>query len=257
VTVTPPDPSAVDAALSTFAVERSSPVPLYFQVSRHLERAIQSGELPPGTRFVNEIVLAQQLGVSRPTMRRAMESLVDQGLIVRRRGIGTRVVQPKVRRPLELTSLYDDLADTGQHPTTQILEKSRMPATSDVAARLRLPVDAGVLKLVRVRSAHEQPIAVMTNYLPEELVPLEELDLEKTGLYAMLRRRGVRLHTATQRVGARTATAAEARLLGERRGAALLTMQRETLDDTGRVVEYGTHLYAATRYSFETHLVEP
>lgn len=99
-----------------FAPDRSSPVPLYFQVATHLENAISSGVIPPGTLFENEIQLAEDMGLSRPTMRRAMQTLVDKGLIVRRRGIGTRVVQPKVRRPLELTSLYDDLTHSGATP---------------------------------------------------------------------------------------------------------------------------------------------
>ena len=85
-----------------FVVDRSSPVPLYFQVAQHLEDAIHAGAFPTGTLFQNEVDLAASLGLSRPTMRRAMQHLVDKGLVVRRRGVGTRVVQPKLRRPLEL-----------------------------------------------------------------------------------------------------------------------------------------------------------
>ncbi len=252
--------SAPSAALrqivNSFVVERSSPIPLYFQVSRHLEAAIESGALPPGSVFSNEIELAEDLGISRPTIRRAMESLVDKGLIVRRRGVGTRVVQPKVRRPLELTSLYDDLAKSGQSPTTSVLEVKVVPAQAGVAEHLQIPVESDVLMIVRVRSAQNLPIAVMTNYLPADLIELTEKDLEGAGLYALLRRNGVRLHSATQRLGARLATPAEAELLGEARGSALLTMQRDTLDDDGRAIEFATHLYAASRYSFEIHLVE-
>src|SRR3712207_9491502 len=68
-----------------FRSDRGSPVPLYFQVAQHLEDAIGSGEIPPGTLFPNEILLADQIGLSRPTMRRAMQHLVDKGLVVRRR----------------------------------------------------------------------------------------------------------------------------------------------------------------------------
>ncbi len=106
--------SELTSALRGFGVDRSSPIPLYFQVSGFIEQAIESGQIPNGSLFANEIQLAEQLGLSRPTVRRAMQDLVDKGLIVRRRGIGTRVVQPKVRRPLELSSLFDDLAGSGQ-----------------------------------------------------------------------------------------------------------------------------------------------
>lgn len=251
---------ASQALIRSFAVDRGSPVPLYFQVAQHLERAIEAGTLPPGTLFDNEIHLSEQLGVSRPTTRRAMEHLVGKGLIVRRRGIGTRVVQPKVRRPLELTSLFDDLAGTGQQPTTQVLELDTRPCDAEVAARLGLTEGDPVLHLVRLRCARELPIAKLTNHLPTSYLPpgigsLTADDLREHGLYELMRRRGVHLHSATQTVGARTATVAEAALLGEPRGAAVLTMQRETLDDNGVTVEYATHLYAASRYTFEINLV--
>jgi DNA-binding GntR family transcriptional regulator len=252
-----PDNSEVLTALRDFRVERSSPIPLYFQVSRFIEHAIESGAIPNGSLFGNEVVLAEQLGLSRPTMRRAMQDLVDKGLIVRRRGIGTRVVQPKVRRPLELTSLYDDLAGSGQRPTTTVLEMSVVAATEDVAEQLGLAADAEVVRIVRLRSAVGNPIAKLTNFLPARLGPFDVDDLQERGLYQLMRARGIHLHTASQTVGARSATSAEARLLDERRNAALLTMQRTTYDDQGTAVEYGDHIYAASRYSFEINLLAP
>jgi GntR family transcriptional regulator len=245
----------VDRVLDAFTVDRSSPVPLWFQIAQHLEQAIASETLPQGSLLDNEIVMAERLGISRPTMRRAMEQLVDQGLVVRRRGIGTRVVQPKVRRPLELTSLYDDLSSSGQKPATTLLRFEIVGADAEVAGRLRIAEGDPVVHLERLRTARDQPIARMTNFLPADVVTFEADALETTGLYELLGRSGVHLHSATQTVGARPATAAEARQLGEARGAALLTMERETLDEHGTTVEYASHLYAASRYSFEINLV--
>ena len=236
-------------------LERSSPVPLYFQVAQQLERAIEDGQLPPGTRLDNELALADELRLSRPTLRRAMQYLVDKGLLVRRRGVGTRVVQPKVRRPLELSSLYDDLASTGQQPSTKIIKHERQAAPDDVAATLGVPAGSEVLLLERLRSARDQPIARLTNYLPAALLELDVGMLEQQGLYQLMRQAGVRPHSAIQTIGARTATTAEARQLGESRGAALLTMQRITYDEVGAAVEYGRHIYAASRYSFELSLL--
>jgi GntR family transcriptional regulator len=246
-----------DDVLTAFAIDRGSPIPLWFQVAQHLEQSIADGALPQGTLLDNEIVMAARLGVSRPTMRRAMEQLVDQGLIVRRRGIGTRVVQPKVRRPLELTSLHDDLASSGKQPATEVLRFELLGAEGEVAARLRLEEGDPVVLIERLRSAGELPIARMTNWLPADVVTFDEQALAATGLYALLRRAGVHLHSASQTVGARTATAPEARQLGESRGAAVLTMERETLDEKGTTVEFASHLYAASRYSFEINLVSP
>lgn len=243
------------AGLARLAVDRGSPVPLWFQVAQHLEDAISSGDVPPGTLFQNEIALADQLGLSRPTMRRAMQHLVDKGLVVRRRGVGTRVVQPTVRRPLQLTSLFEDLAGSGQAPTTRVLSFTQVPADEHLAARLDVAPGTGLVQVERLRSAQDRPLAKLTNYLPASVVHFDEADLAERGLYDLLRSSGVRLHSATQTVGARTATAAEAALLGEPRGAALLTVHRTTSDDHGTVVEHGAHLYAASRYAFEIDLL--
>ncbi|GIH16435.1 GntR family transcriptional regulator [Rugosimonospora africana] len=232
-------------------VDRSSPVPLYYQLAQQLEAAIESGDLARGTQLGNEIALADQLGLSRPTVRRAIGYLVDRGLLVRKRGVGTQVVQPRVRRPLELTSLFDDLTGGDQDPTTEVLSLHEQPAPDLVARSLALAEGAPVAVLERLRYARGEPLAVLRNYLPADLVPLSAEALERTGLYQLMRAAGIRLHLATQTVGARCATAAEARLLRDRKGGALLTMQRTAYDDTGRAVEFGNHYYRASLYSFE------
>lgn len=247
-------PRPTESVARLLVLDRSSPVPLYFQVAQSLERAIADGTLPPGTRLDNEVQLAQSLGLSRPTMRRAMQYLVDKGVLVRRRGVGTRVVQPKVRRPLGLSSLYEDLANSGQRPTTSVISLTTEPASAVIAEALSVPLETEVTVLVRLRSALGLPIARMCNYLPHTVPALagglDRAALEGQGLYQLIRTLGVQLHAADQVIGARTATAEEARLLGEPRGSALLTMQRTAYDDHGRAVEYGTHIYAASRYSF-------
>lgn len=244
------------ASLSLITVDRASPVPLYFQVAQHLERAIESGELPPGAQLENEVQLAGQLGLSRPTMRRAMQYLVDRGLLVRRRGIGTQVVRPKVKRPVELSSLWDDLARSGQQPATAVLANRAGEAAGQVARSLGVPEGTPVTVLERLRFARGEPLARLRNYLPSALVPaLADEALQRQGLYQLLRAGGVTLHAAAQTIGARAATVAEARLLDEAKGAPLLTMERTTYDDQGRAVEYGTHIYRASRYSFELALL--
>ena len=164
---------------------------------------------------------------------------------------------PKLRRPLELTSLYDDLNRAGKKPTTEVLSFEMVDAEEDVAAGLDLPEGTPVLELVRLRRAGGEPIAKLTNYLPEEVALFDADDLAEHGLYDLIRRQGISLHSATQTLGARTATAAEARMLDESRGAALITAIRITYDDNGKAVEYGTHIYASSRYTFEINLLRP
>ncbi|MDI3405285.1 GntR family transcriptional regulator [Streptomyces sp. B-S-A6] len=236
-------------------MDRSSPVPLYFQLAQQLEAAIEQGRLAPGSLLGNEIELAKGLGLSRPTVRQAIQSLVDKGLLVRRRGVGTQVVHSQVKRPLELSSLYDDLEAAGQRPATRVVRNAVEPASAEVAAALGLAEGADVHRVERLRFAHDEPVAYLTNHLPVGPFLPESARLETTGLYRLMRAAGITLHSARQTVGARAATESEGRLLAEPAGAPLLTMARTTFDDTGRAVEFGSHIYRASRYSFEFQLL--
>lgn len=243
-------------SLPHIVLDRSSPVPLYHQVAEHIQAAIADGSLVPGDRIVNEVELAAQLGLSRPTMRQAIQVLVDRGMLVRKRGVGTQVVGSKIRRAFELTSLYDDLVRDGEPQHTEVLGCEVVEASEEHAAELQLPVGSPVWALERCRSVRGEPFALMHNYLSVDVVDLRGADLSTVGLYALLRRSGVRLRVANQRVGARRADAREARLLAERRGAPLVTMSRTAYDDAGRAIEHGEHLYRADRYSVELTLVD-
>jgi DNA-binding GntR family transcriptional regulator len=223
-------------------------------VAQHLEQMIESGELPMGTRLENEIDLADQLGLSRQTMRRAIEYLVGRGLLLRKRGIGTQVVQAKVTREVELTSLYDDLAKTGRDPSTTVVSFSTEPAPDALGAELGLAAGTPVYVFERLRFAGAEPLALMRNHVPEHLMRLSAADLEAQGLYNLFRANGISMRIAKQSIGARAATAAEARALAERKGAPLLTMERSAYDEQGRAVEHGRHVYRASRYRFDLTL---
>ncbi len=235
-------------------VDRTSPVPLYFQVATRLQELIEAGEIGVGARIENEVDLAERLGVSRPTTRRAIQYLVERGMLVRKRGVGTQVVHPKVRRPVELTSLYDDLVSKGERPRTEVLDLRVVPAPQEVAAALEIRPGTEVTWIERLRHAGGEPLALMHNAIPLDVIRLTEQDLAEHGLYELLRRAGFVPRIATQVIGARAATVAEARVLSEKRGAPLLAMSRTAWDAGGRVLEYGSHLYRATRYSFEVSL---
>ena len=164
-TVTPGELRAEDTRIGvsvtpTLSVEldRSSPVPLYFQVAQVFEKAILDGQLKPGDRFENELALASRLSLSRPTTRRAIQELVDKGLLVRKRGVGTQVVQTPVHRPVELTSLFDDLVRAGQEPSTTVLAYGIDPAPADIAGHLNLPAGTDIycLKIYNLQFKKKQ-----------------------------------------------------------------------------------------------------
>lgn len=241
----------------TVTLNRLSPVPLYHQLARQLKESISDGTLPKGTFLGNELVLAEQWQVSRPTVRRAIQDLVDDGLLVRRRGVGTQVVNDQVRRPFKLTSLYEDLAASGRTPSTTVVALDRVKAPAEVAESLGVRPGTKVVHLLRLRSAGSQRLAVMTNYLTVAVAgDLTVEALEQRGLYSLLRERGIRPHFAVQRLGARAATEEEAALLGVAVGAPLVTMWRAMQDDTGTPIEVGDHAYDAAHYSVEMSVVE-
>jgi DNA-binding GntR family transcriptional regulator len=226
-------------------------VPLYFQIAQQVEAAIAGGSVVAGARLPNEVALADDLGLSRETVRQAYRQLMDHGLVARKRGVGTVVMSGYVNRSLGLTSLYDDLRRANQSPSTTVVSRRVVPASEEVADALQVDAGTRVLAIERVRFAAGAPLGLLRNWLPPAHLDLTEAELTEHGLYQLLRSRGVRLHVANQRVGAAAAGAREARLIGERRGATVLTTVRTVYDDSGRPVEYGRDVYRADRYFFE------
>lgn len=232
-------------------IDRSSPVPLYHQLAEQLTAAIQDGKLGPGDPFENELAMAERLELSRPTVRRAIAELVDRGLLVRRRGVGTTVASQVIHRRDELTSLFDDMQRKGQDPTTTVLRIEREQTNAHAATSLGLPGDTPLLFIERLRYAGDIPAALMQNWLPPQFAELADEDLAGHSLYALLRARGVRPVVAHQTIGARRPRPAERRLLGLSAGDPLLTMSRRAYAADGSAVEFGDHCYRYDQYAFD------
>ncbi len=240
----------MEAQQVSVLIDRSSPVPLYHQVAEQLGQAITGGQLQPGDPFENEIAVAERLGLSRPTVRRAIQELVDQGLLVRRRGLGTTVANRKVHRKFELTSLYDELQRDGREPRTVVLDLDTV-TDERAAAALDLPADSPLLHMTRVRYAGETPLALLTNWLPPSFSDLDREELERHGLYAALRDRGVKPVVAQQSIGARMPSTSERRHLHIRGSQPVLTMSRMAFDAAGKAVEFGDHCYRSSDYTID------
>ena len=234
-------------------IDRTSKTPLHTQISEPLASLILDGTLPAGTRLEDELSMAKRLEVSRPTARQAFQHLVDRGLVKRRRGVGTIVSPMHVHRPMQLTSLLSDLSAAGHTTSTTVLDYTTREADAEDAEHLEVEEGTAVISCPRVRCADGEPIAVLSNLVPASIAPTLE-QLETGGLYDLLRAQDIIPTTARQIIGARNATTREADLLHERRRAALLTSTRVTYDQSGRVIEYGQHIYRASRYTFETSL---
>lgn len=238
-------------------IDRRSPTPLHRQIAQCIEEAIRDGRLPRGQRLEHEVALASRLQVSRPTVRQAMDSLVRQGLLVRKRGVGTQVVGDPIRRSVQLTSLHEDLGGAGHSPTTAVTSFSWVRPQAEIAEALQLGPEDTVCHFTRIRSVNGLPLALMENWVRGPMETLTADSLVTNGLYEILRHAGANLRVGRQSMGATAADGEQAVLLHIGLGDPLVTMQRTVLDNTGEAIETGRHFYRADSYTFDITLVEP
>lgn len=232
-------------------LDRSSSQPLHAQISAPIKRAILEGHLLPGTRIENEVSMSRRLNVSRPTTRQALQSLVEGGFLLRRRGVGTVVAPQPVRQLMRLPSLHEEIIAAGHESTTQILNYNHRRATDAIAAQLAVPIDSPVVELERLRKRDGAPVAILYNWLPAAITPPRD-KLENHGLYELLRQAGVELASTTQSVGAERPDRREAKLLAISLRDPVLTIDRTAFDPRGAIIEWGFHIYRADLYRYES-----
>lgn len=177
------DLPAIDAHIT-----REPGVPLHQQVSRALRELVTTA-LSPGDTIPTEPELESHFGVSRATVRRAVDDLVDEGLLARRQGAGTFVCAPPVvYEPARLASWSESIRSLGQTPRTRAMQRQIVSGPAWVRELLRVDEHESLLWIWRLRIAGEQPMSLMVNYLPESLVPgLDTADLAHESLYDLLR----------------------------------------------------------------------
>jgi len=170
-------------------LSEDSTVPLYFQLITLFKRQIHSGMLKPGDMVPSEGQLCAQFGVSRSTVRQALNQLVEENLIIRRRGKGSFIASQKLNRNLNhLYSFSEDMLSLGMKPQSRVLESTVVTAPDDVVSSLRLPSNnTKVFKLTRLRLANNEPILMETTYIPLYLAPdIISEDFTSTSLYKIL-----------------------------------------------------------------------
>jgi GntR family transcriptional regulator len=224
-------------------IDRRSPLPLYAQVRRGLEGRLAAGEWKPGERIPGEPELCKAYGVSRPVIRQALQELAMEGAILRRKGLGTFVAEPKVvSRSLvhSLVGFYQDMERMGLATETQVLDQSMQPAGEKIGSRLKTDLLTPVVKITRVRSVGTHPVVLVSSYLPYDLCPgLIQADLRHQSLYAFLEQEyGLRVAAGRREIEAVLATEEEGRLLQVERGAPLLRLESVSYLGDGRPMEY-------------------
>lgn len=245
----------VASFLSANDIQSAGQGPLYVKLQQALAGAIRSGRLKSGDALPPERELAEYASISRVTVRKAVDELVRQGILVRRHGSGTFVAKPveKVEQPLSrLTSFTEDMARRGRTSRAQWLERGLFTPSPDEMVMLGLPAGGLVARLGRLRIADENPLAIERASIAAEFLP----DPENVGLslYAALETRGVRPVRAIQRISARTIKDQEADLLDVASGSAGLTIERISYLPSGKVVELTRSLYRGDAYDFVAEL---
>lgn len=224
--------------------------PLYAQLKEALTAAIAAGELPAGARLPSHHTLTREHGVSYMTVRRAISELVHEGALYAVQGKGVYVAEAK--QPAEsglLVSFSEEIARRGLRPSSRLLAQGLASADAGQAVALDVAVGAPLIRLVRLRLADDEPIAIQSCLLPQaRCSPLLAHDLGRESLFALLRRYGLHPTTASGAVGAALATPEEAALLGLELPAALLVTEQRTCLDDGAPIEWARSVYRGDRF---------
>jgi GntR family transcriptional regulator len=206
--------------------------------------------MAPGESLPAERDLARDLGVARMTLRRAVDGMVAESLLVRRQGAGTFVAPAKVAHRLAANSFSADMRARGLRPGSRTLSTNRAPAGVMLAALLEVPAGAPVLHVRRLRLADDEPMAVEDLHVPADLVPgLAGEDLEDRSYYELLAQRyGQRIASGTQTAEASLTSNEDATVLGVAPGAPAFCFERTCRVDGGRVAEFVRSVYRGDRY---------
>jgi len=213
--------------------------------------------LEVGNPIPAERQLAVDLGVSRLTVRAALDELVRDGHLDRRHGSGTYVTEPKIAQPLTLTSFSDDMRRRGMTPGSKTLELVATTAGARLAHRLEVSPEARLIRVKRLRLADNQPMAMEVLHVPEHLVPgLTRQDFEDHSFYELLRNRyGITIASGTQSIEPTVTSEEESEVLNVPLHTPAFLFERTTVSESGRIVEFVRSIYRGDRYRLVAELV--
>lgn len=238
------------------------PLPKYHQIYLVLREQLHEGRFADG--LPPEMALSKEFGAGRVTVRRALEQLASEGLIVRQAGRGTRPAMAEARRLAAarernrgkhvggLHGLMENIVNMSLRTTVKVLELRTMPASQSVAEALQVPVGTMVQKAVRRRSSKLGPVSHITTYVPDDLARrFGRKDLLKKPILRLIEESGVEMGRACQTVSARQADAVVAAELDVAVGTALLAVRRLVFDIHDRPVQWLHGLYRPDRYEYQ------
>jgi GntR family transcriptional regulator len=236
--------------VQTNPLQKTSESPLYRQLMQRLRNDITAGVYPAGERIPGEQALCGIYGVSRVTVRKALDEIVREELLVRRQGKGTFVAQEKIKRDLSrVTSFSDACAQIGQTAQTRLIERKREAATGEDRARLGVEEGGGVISICRLRLSDGEPVMLEYNRFSAALKFL--LDDPLTGsLYRLLSNHGLAPSSAVHDISLGHAKEPVSRLLDTKTGDALLLLDQLVFDQHGNPLHLSKQWIRGDRFTF-------
>ena len=212
-----------------------------------------------GEQFPPERQLAEALGISRMTLRRAIDELVAKGVVRRRHGSGVFALGPKLDQPLAASSFTEDMLARGMRPGSSVLSFEVELAGAHIARRLHLQEGAEIIMILRLRLADGEPLALEELHVPSCLVPgLSAQDLENGSFYELLRERfGIELNHSVQTIEPTLIDADEAKTLGVPELSPALLFERTSRGADEVPFEFVRSVYRGDRYKIRTELTVP
>jgi GntR family transcriptional regulator len=235
--------------------ERQSVVTKQEEIRERVMDLIETLEV--GLAIPSERRLCEQLGVSRLTLRAALDELVNEGYLTRRHGSGTYVSEPKIALPLTLTSFSEDMRRRGMVPGSRTLELVTSSAGARLGRHLRLSPEEPVVRVRRLRLADGEPMALEVLHVPAAMVPgLAQKDLENASFYDLLQDRyGIAIVSGTQTIEPTVTNEEESEALGVPLHSPAFLFERTTLAQGGRPIEFVRSFYRGDRYRLVTELL--
>ncbi|MCI1858638.1 MAG: GntR family transcriptional regulator [Sporolactobacillus sp.] len=238
-------------------IDRQSPVPVYYQIERYIEKLIETNDLKEGDRVPSEKEFTDRFQVSRMTVRQAVMDLVNAGVLIRQKGKGTFVAgQRKIEKQLSgLNGFTEDMQARGMKPDSHLLDFRQLKPPKKVGEKLALTENASVLEIRRIRFADKQPMALETTYVPPSLVPGFTAEDANRSLYDYIEKVSRKtIDHADQTLEATLVTPEDAVLLDLPKGSPVLLIERLSWLKEGTACEFTKSLYRADRYKFVIHV---
>ena len=241
---------------SKISVEQASDEPLYVRVAAAIRAHIDQQALPPGAPLPSEFRLCELTGVSRVTLRHAVDELVKAHVVVRQRGIGSFVAKPQITQLLaDLQSTRELFGDSVAGISSSIVEHRAGRATAHEAQVLRLRAKASIMRFTRVDAHSGKPFGVVEFVIPKSYAKHFTVEaLSASSSYRLFSKLEVFPDRAVQRVRAEAAQPGTAEILGLAAGDPVLTLERTTFDRSGVPIEWGVATYRADTMEFEISL---